>query len=159
MDPASAAPLIVQVAGPLVLPNLFHWGLFGVLSVQVYFYYMAFPKDPWATKCLVYTVYTLLVVETVLLTNDAFKRFGYGFADFEALLANDLGWFEIPVMSGLIALVGQSFYAYRIHVLSKSWWIPLLIVAMSLTSTVGAILTGVFTFQGVILPPRIYRFT
>ncbi|KAJ7436889.1 hypothetical protein B0H11DRAFT_2294622 [Mycena galericulata] len=150
MDPASAAPPgfpIVQLSGPLLLANLFHWGLFGVLSVQVYLYYQAFPKDPLPKKSLVYSVYTLMVVETVLLTHDAFARFGYGFLSLAAIVSTDLGWLDVPVMSGLISFIAQSFYAYRVHVLSKSWWIPLLILVMSLTSTIGAILTGVFTLQ------------
>ncbi|KAJ7364506.1 hypothetical protein DFH08DRAFT_1073194 [Mycena albidolilacea] len=152
MDPVPAVPPgfpIVQLSGPLLLANLFHWGLFGVLSVQVYMYYQAFPKDPLSTKSLVYGVYIILLVETVLLTHDAFARFGYGFSNLVALISTDLGWLDVPIMSGLISFIGQSFYAYRLHVISKSRWIPLLIVVMSLTSTIGAIFTGIFTLQAI----------
>ncbi|KAJ7306737.1 hypothetical protein DFH08DRAFT_824476 [Mycena albidolilacea] len=156
MDPALAASPIVQVAKPLALPTLFQWVLFGVLSVQ----------DPWAIKCLVYSLYTLLVVETVLLTHDAFQRFTYGFADFEALITDDLGWFEVPIMSGPNAvecfgscwlLIWHQHHGYShtaavekpnndvkmMHIMVDTLIKPL----MSLTSTVGAILTGGFTFQ------------
>ncbi|KAJ6503135.1 hypothetical protein DFH09DRAFT_1440430 [Mycena vulgaris] len=150
MDPASAAPpgfRIVELSGPLLLGNLLHWGLFGTLSVQLYLYYQAFPDDRWSTKCLVYTVYTLELVQTILLTHDAFAMFGYGFGDPLALTEIGFDWLTIPIMSGLVAFIGQSFYAYRVYVLSKSWLIPTLIVVVSMTSSVGGFITGAFTLE------------
>ncbi|KAJ6580186.1 hypothetical protein DFH09DRAFT_1444648, partial [Mycena vulgaris] len=141
---------IVEVSGPLVLGYLLPWGLFGTLSVQLYLYYQAFPTDKWSTKCLVYTAYTLELVHTILSTHDAFAMFGYGFADPSALTEVEFSWLAVPIMSGLVAFIGQSFYAYRVHVLSKSWFIPILIVVVSLTSSVGAFILGAFVFQGVI---------
>ncbi|KAJ6528754.1 hypothetical protein DFH09DRAFT_1412688, partial [Mycena vulgaris] len=141
---------IIEFSGPLLLGNLLHWGLFGTLSVQLYLYYQAFPNDRWPTKCLVYTVYTIELVQTILLTHDAFIMFGYGFGNPSALVEVGFYWLTIPVMSGLVAFIGQSFYAYRVHVLSKSWFIPILIVVVSLTSSVGAFIVGAFTFQGAV---------
>ncbi|KAJ6543515.1 hypothetical protein DFH09DRAFT_1390601 [Mycena vulgaris] len=45
------------------------------------------------------------------------------------------------------AFIGQSFYAYRVYVLSKSWLIPTLIVVVSMTSSVGGFITGAFTLK------------
>ncbi|KAJ7703724.1 hypothetical protein B0H17DRAFT_1194207 [Mycena rosella] len=134
-------------SGPLLLANLLHWGLFGTLSVQSYLYYQAFPKDKLSTKWLVYSVYALELVETILITYGAFAAFGYGFGDISALTNVNFDWLSIPVMSGLVAFVGQSFYAYRIHLLSKSWIISALIVIMALTSSVGGFLTGAFVLE------------
>ncbi|KAJ6468172.1 hypothetical protein DFH09DRAFT_1001040, partial [Mycena vulgaris] len=159
MDPESAAPpgfRIVELSGPLLLGNLLHWGLFGTLSVQLYLYYQAFPDDRWSTKCLVYTVYTLELVQTILLTHDAFAMFGYGFGNPLALTEIGFDWLTIPIMSGLVAFIGQSFYAYRVYVLSKSWLIPTLIVVVSMTSSVGGFITGAFTLKGVIFFPGRY---
>ncbi|KAJ6528795.1 hypothetical protein DFH09DRAFT_157761 [Mycena vulgaris] len=150
MDSAPGAPpgfQIIQLSGPLLLGNLLHWGLFGTLSVQLYLYYQAFPNDRWSIKCLVYTVYTIELVQTILLTHDAFIIFGYGFGDPSVLAEVGFDWLTIPIMSGLVAFIGQSFYAYRVHVLSKSWFIPILIVVVALTSSVGAFIVGAFTFQ------------
>ncbi|KAJ7448960.1 hypothetical protein FB451DRAFT_1567106 [Mycena latifolia] len=145
MDPISLPPgfQIVKVSGPLLLSYLFRWGLFGVLSVQLYIYYQAFPNDKLAIKCLVYTVYAIGLVETILITHDAFETFGYGFGDFLALTKINLAWLDVPVASGLAALIGQSFYAYRLYVLSsKSWFLPVLIMIVSLASSLGAFLTA-----------------
>ncbi|KAJ6528764.1 hypothetical protein DFH09DRAFT_1412728 [Mycena vulgaris] len=160
MDPLSEAPpgvRIVEVSGPLVLGYLLPWGLFGTLSVQLYLYYQAFPTDKWSTKCLVYTAYTLELVHTILSTHDAFAMFGYGFADPSALTEVEFSWLAVPIMSGLVAFIGQSFYAYRVHVLSKSWFIPILIVVVSLTSSVGAFILGAFVFQAGSLAPINHR--
>ncbi|KAJ7309470.1 hypothetical protein DFH08DRAFT_757351 [Mycena albidolilacea] len=139
---------IAELSGPLLLADLLVWGLFGTLSVQVYLYYQAFPKDRLSTKCLVYSVYALELVETIIITRDAFATFAYGFSDISALNKINFNWLTIPVMSGLVAFIGQSFYAYRVYVLSsKSYSIPVSIVVVSLISSIGGFITGGFAFQ------------
>ncbi|KAF9463573.1 hypothetical protein BDZ94DRAFT_604233 [Collybia nuda] len=136
---------IVQLTGPLIIGYLLNWGLLGTLTVQLYLYYEAFPEDRLIFKLLVYGVYIVELAQTIIVTQDAFDIFGYGFGDVK--VATDLhhDWLTVPIMSGLVALVSQTFYAYRILVLSKSWKIPLFIVAVSLTSTVGGIVAGAFS--------------
>ncbi|KAJ7205161.1 hypothetical protein GGX14DRAFT_644905, partial [Mycena pura] len=84
-----------------ILAHFLHWGLFFVLTVQLYLYYQAFPDDRLFTKCLVYTIYAIAVVQTVLLTHDGFAAFGYGFGDFAALTAVRFYWFTSPMVGGL----------------------------------------------------------
>jgi hypothetical protein len=97
--------------------DFLHWGLLGTLSIQLCkpvdfnimhmcsvpsdLYYLAFPKDRLSTKCLVYGVYALELVETILVTHDAFAAFGYGYGDLSALTNVGFAWLSIPVMSGL----------------------------------------------------------
>ncbi|KAK0459347.1 uncharacterized protein EV420DRAFT_1642314 [Desarmillaria tabescens] len=50
-------------------------------------------------------------------------------------------------MSGAAACVCQVFYAYRIFILSKSQIVPIFVTCVSLTSSVGALITGVYSFQ------------
>ncbi|KAJ6580130.1 hypothetical protein DFH09DRAFT_1360703 [Mycena vulgaris] len=135
---------IVEFSGPLLIGALLNGWLFGILSVQVYLYYEAFPNDRLATKCLVYVLFTLDVVETILITHDAFATFGYGFGDVSAVTQPRLAWLTIPIMGGLVAFIGQSFYAYRIYGLSKSWFIPVFIGILSLISAVAACTSGTF---------------
>jgi len=144
-DPASPPGFeIVQLSGPLILAHFLHWGLFSVLTVQLYLYYQAFPNDRLFTNCLVYTIYAITVVQTVVLTRDGFAAFGYGFGDFAALTAMRFYWLTSPVVGGLIAFIGQSFYAYRVHILSSgSWTMSVLIVAISLASSVSALISGI----------------
>ncbi|KAJ7912728.1 hypothetical protein B0H13DRAFT_1712901 [Mycena leptocephala] len=138
---------IAELSGALILTFLADWGLFGALSVQLYLYYQAFPSDRWFTKGLVYTVYSIQVVQIVMTTIDAFKIFGYGFDDVSALTKVNLSWFSVPVIIGLVSFIVQSFYAYRIYVLSRSRIISVLIVGASLAISVSAFITGRFTFE------------
>ncbi|KAF9062531.1 hypothetical protein BDP27DRAFT_1336480 [Rhodocollybia butyracea] len=130
-----------------IVAYLLHWGLFGTLSVQTYLYYLAFPNDRRTVKCIVYGIFIIEVVQTILVTHDAFSIFGYGFGNFDSLTNVHLDWFTVPVMSGVVAFAGQAFYAYRIGILSRSKMVPSLILLVSLVSSVAAFMTGVYSFQ------------
>lgn len=56
-------------------------------------------------KCLVYGVYILETLQTMVVTHDAFASFGAGFGSFEALDNIQLTCLSIPILSG----IGQSF--------------------------------------------------
>ncbi|KAJ6580029.1 hypothetical protein DFH09DRAFT_1444405 [Mycena vulgaris] len=145
MDSVSAVPpgfQIVEFSGPLLIGALLNCGLFGILSVQVYLFYQAFPNDRLLTKCLVYILFTIDLMQTIWITHDAFATFGYGFDDVSAVTKLRLNWVTIPIIGGLVSFIGQSFYAYRIYVLSKSWFILVFIVTLSLTSAVAAFLAS-----------------
>ncbi|KIL57222.1 hypothetical protein M378DRAFT_88183 [Amanita muscaria Koide BX008] len=52
-----------------VVANLFNWLLYGVLTVQLYLYYLAFPNDRAWTKAAVYTVYVLETIQVIGLSS------------------------------------------------------------------------------------------
>ncbi|KAG7448955.1 uncharacterized protein BT62DRAFT_1002505 [Guyanagaster necrorhizus] len=147
MQPIPAGYPIEKLSGPLIVAPLLHWGLFGTLSVQLYLYYLAFPNDRQFTKYLVYGIYIVEFVQTMFVTHDTFATFGYGFGDMQALTDMHFNWLTVPIMSGVVACVGQVFYAYRIYILSKSPIVPILVTCVSLTSSVAAMITGAYSFQ------------
>ncbi|KAJ7159789.1 hypothetical protein C8R46DRAFT_1001993 [Mycena filopes] len=141
--PPNPSISIVQVSGPLLVGYLLHWGLFGTLAIQLYLYYEGFPRDRVSSKALVYTVCTLELVETIFVTHDAFAIYGYGFLDPSALTKIHFDWLSIPIISGIVAFLGQSFYAYRLYIVSQSWVLPCLILIVSPSSIlVGERLSG-----------------
>ncbi|KAK0484821.1 hypothetical protein IW261DRAFT_859690 [Armillaria novae-zelandiae] len=147
MQPVPAGYPTVELSGPIIVGCILNWGLFGTLSVQLYLYYLAFPNDRRFAKYLVYGIYIIEFVQTVLITHDVFATFGYGFGDIDALTRTNSFWLAVPIMSAVAAGVGQVFYAYRIFILSKSQIIPIFIICISLTSSVAAIITGIYSFQ------------
>ncbi|KAF8910655.1 hypothetical protein CPB84DRAFT_1702355 [Gymnopilus junonius] len=150
MDSSSLPPLppdIGRIAGPLVVGYLLHWGLFGVLSMQVYVYYLAFPNDPRGTKALVYGVYAAEVAQTLMLADKAFQTFATGFGNIEAIANGGSLWFSIPIISSVVAFVVQVFYAYRIYVLAKSYIVSALIFLLALFQLGGGIATGIIAHQ------------
>jgi hypothetical protein len=64
-------------------------------------YYVAFPKDSLKTKILVYGVYTLEIVQTVMSTIIAFHVFATGYGDSAAYNDIWIVWVSVPLMSGL----------------------------------------------------------
>ncbi|KAK0241104.1 hypothetical protein EDD85DRAFT_948200 [Armillaria nabsnona] len=147
MQPVPAGYPVEKLSGPEIVAHLLHWGLFGTLSVQLYLYYLAFPKDRQFIKYLVYGVYIVEFVQTILVSHDTFAMFGYGFGDLDALTEVHFNWLIVPIMSAVTASVGHVFYAYRIVILSKSRIVPIFVICVSLTSSVAAIITGVYSFQ------------
>ncbi|THU79370.1 hypothetical protein K435DRAFT_27502 [Dendrothele bispora CBS 962.96] len=110
---------LAAVAGPLLIGELLHWGLFGTLTVQIYLYYLTpFPRDKTILKVMAYFVYTLELVQTILVTNDAFRAYGSGFGNYDELTAMHTYWLTVPIMSGIVSLIGQLFFGYRI------WFCP-----------------------------------
>ncbi|KAJ7640557.1 hypothetical protein B0H17DRAFT_906318, partial [Mycena rosella] len=91
-------------------------------------YYQAFPNDRLSTKSLVYFVYAIELVDTILMTHAAFTTFEYGFGDFAALTNTDFNWLSVPIMGAILSFIGQPFYAYRVHLISKSWLVIELIL-------------------------------
>ncbi|KAK0486449.1 hypothetical protein IW261DRAFT_1590725 [Armillaria novae-zelandiae] len=138
---------IEQLSGPEIVGYLLHWGLFGTLSVQLYLYYLAFPNDRQFIKYLVYGIYIVEFVQTMILSHDAFAMFGYGFGDLDALTDVHFYWLFGPILSTISACVGHLFYAYRILILSKSRMVPIFVICACLTSSVAAIITAVYLFQ------------
>lgn len=64
-------------------------------------YHIAFPRDAWLTKSLVYIVYVLDTVQTILVTHDAFTYFAAGFGNVDTLGGAQLEWLAVPTISGI----------------------------------------------------------
>ncbi|KAL0575670.1 hypothetical protein V5O48_006302 [Marasmius crinis-equi] len=139
---------IGEVTGPLLMGYLFNYGLYGILCVQTYIYYTAFPKDKLYFRSLVYTVFVLDSIQTIMITYDAFQTFAYGFGDMNKLGRVGLFWFDLCFLDGIIAFAVQSFFAYRVRLLSRSKiLIPGVILFTALASMSGAIAAGILAKQ------------
>ncbi|KAF9262840.1 hypothetical protein L218DRAFT_1038183, partial [Marasmius fiardii PR-910] len=136
-----------QLLGPYLLGYLLNYGLHGILTVQIYIYYNAFPNDNTAVQAIVYGVYAMEMTQTIMITWDAFHLFAFGFGNMETLL--DAGglftWLDCFFIDGAVAFVAQTFFAYRIYLLSKSKPLTEVIIAMAVLQfgcsiTAGAIM-------------------
>ncbi|KAJ3740980.1 hypothetical protein DFH05DRAFT_1507999 [Lentinula detonsa] len=136
-------PNVAQLTGPLLLGLVGNWGLFGCSAVQVYLYYLGFPKDNLRLKALVYGLFIWDILQTALYTSTVFASLASGWGNVEALEALGLIWFDIPFMSGVASCVVQCFYAWRIYVLGKSIPLALFIVALALMEGSAAMALGI----------------
>ncbi|KAI0709498.1 hypothetical protein C8Q76DRAFT_799496 [Earliella scabrosa] len=143
----SAPPALQLDTATLVAPqlfgHLFNYGLFGVLVVQVYNYHLSFSGDSKYLKSFVYGLFILECLQIVMASHDAYMVLGVGWGDITALLDVQWLWFDGPVLGSIISASVQGFYAWRIHLLSKSWILSGLICAVALMQCGAAMATGI----------------
>ncbi|KIP05456.1 hypothetical protein PHLGIDRAFT_151161 [Phlebiopsis gigantea 11061_1 CR5-6] len=125
--------------GPSLIGIFLNVGLYGVLVTQVNQYYNCFPKDPTWIK---YYVAILLIANTC---NSAFNMAWIydslvnQFGNLEALSKSNWMFASEEAMAGIISMMAQLFYAWRIYVLTKNYWVVAVVVLASTTSGLCAI--------------------
>ncbi|CAA7268392.1 unnamed protein product [Cyclocybe aegerita] len=137
------------LAGSLILAAYFNWGLLGILIIQIYTYYLAFPKDRTFTKALVYTVLVLEVTQTAITSHDVFVALASHFGSSSALDGIHVHWLSIPVAGGLTGGIGQLFFAYRIWNMSSkgSRGGPVIIGILAAASICSALVASAAFFR------------
>ncbi|THU89143.1 hypothetical protein K435DRAFT_296527 [Dendrothele bispora CBS 962.96] len=73
--PSSIPADIAFIKGPTMLGICLNWGFMGVLVIQTYFYHINFPNDSRLIKALVYGLFVPDILQTALVTADAFHWF------------------------------------------------------------------------------------
>ncbi|KAF9534576.1 hypothetical protein CPB83DRAFT_888560 [Crepidotus variabilis] len=145
---ASAPPQIVEVATTLFICYLIIWGLFGVLSAQVYLFFIAFPNELLSRQCIVYGLYCFELTQVIMLTVSGIQTFGSGWGDPAALDHIGTIFITIPLMTSIISMtlvawVVQAFYAFRIAVLAETLWPPITVLVVATIGLGGGIATSV----------------
>jgi len=153
MASTSQAPLppipanIAAIAGPPLIGIMMNWFLYGILVMQTYVYYQCFPEDRKQIRYLVFIIFFLDTVQSVLATADAFHWHATGFGNMLILSQPYVSPFDAPILDGVIAFIVQTFFCWRIWILQKSWWLPSVVFVVALSGFVGAIATGIGSFQ------------
>ena len=64
-------------------------------------YYLVFPND-WAyIKCLVYGIYILEFIQSVLIIENSFRMFVTSFGDVEAVDQVKTAWLSVPILTAI----------------------------------------------------------
>ena len=72
---------------------------------------------------IVYTVFLLETVQTVLSGADVYYWFGSGYGDLNRLATPFASATDVPIIESIVSAMVQFFYAYRVWILSnKSRW-------------------------------------
>ncbi|KIP12185.1 hypothetical protein PHLGIDRAFT_98571 [Phlebiopsis gigantea 11061_1 CR5-6] len=125
---------------------MLNWGLFGALSIQVYWYYVSFPHDGRLPKYMVYGIYVIEFAQTVLVSHDAFTAYAKFYGNLNELNAMQNEWLTVPVMSSIVSCSVQMYYAYRLFILTKSWLLVSAVCAIAVTQATAGIIAGVQAF-------------
>ncbi|KAJ7765795.1 hypothetical protein B0H16DRAFT_1524419 [Mycena metata] len=136
-------PSVAQLTLPMFLGTILNWALFGTLLVQVYIYFSAFPQDRRWWKHLVIAIVFLETVETFANARDMIHIFGVGFGNMDVLDNVGWAWFSVPVMGSIIACICQTFYGWRLYIISQNPFVFGLIMLVSAVQLVAGLWTGV----------------
>ncbi|KDQ21475.1 hypothetical protein BOTBODRAFT_182798 [Botryobasidium botryosum FD-172 SS1] len=131
------------ITGPLLLGYLFNWGLFGLLILQVYIYYLSFPKDHRYIKALVYTVFVADCLQTIITAHSAWQFFSTGWGDVNVFQEPSWSWIAVPLSNGFVSASVQCFFAYRIWVLSESRIVSTIVAVLAVMQGVSALVSGI----------------
>jgi hypothetical protein len=66
-----------------------------------------------------------------MIAADAYYWFASGFGDMTHLVNVFLSPFDVPLLGSLLAIIVQSFLCYRVYVLGRNKWLPLVLFAVS----------------------------
>ncbi|PBK71633.1 hypothetical protein ARMSODRAFT_1016642 [Armillaria solidipes] len=152
MAPISVPGINVPlVTGPLILGYMWGYGLFGILTVQMYIYYIHFnQKDTWKMRLYVWFIFLLEVVFTTFTTIAAWDQYAGGWGDVNTLSYIDWSWEPLPALNGTISSMVQTFYVWRIYNLTKNIWICIFIEVVAVAQCVLAYYYGiVVSVQGL----------
>ncbi|KAK7471210.1 hypothetical protein VKT23_002619 [Stygiomarasmius scandens] len=130
---------------PELYGMFFNYGLMGSLLVQVYHYYASFPRDKNGIKAIVYTLLTLELAQTIIMSYFAYTIFGSGYGNIAVFDKSALEWFPVCILGALIAGIVQLFYAHRLYRLFGSKLVGLLVVLLATLQIGSGIGQGVIS--------------
>lgn len=134
---------LYKITGPLLISCFLGLILYGILCDQVYIYYISFPNDYLATKTVVCVLWLVETVQTVSNIIDTFDTFCYNFGNVSELDNLHLTWFMIPILSGFVGCIAQSFYAWRMYKFSKkARWLCITLSVIAFAQFGAAICCG-----------------
>ncbi|PFH47888.1 hypothetical protein AMATHDRAFT_66568 [Amanita thiersii Skay4041] len=129
--------------GPMLIGTFANMILYGILIVQTYFYFITYKTDtPWIRYLVLY----LFIVETVNTGCDIAMM--YQPLIMEYGLPDATKYFPIMFAAEPVAIVAvstpiQLFFAWRIWLLTKSFWIPVIITLFAVVSFAGGLWTTI----------------
>ncbi|KAI0058802.1 hypothetical protein BV25DRAFT_1205103 [Artomyces pyxidatus] len=129
-QPIHPAPLH-DTLGVLFLSVVAGSVLYGLTFFQTWYYYREYPKDRWQLKLLVSVVWLLETVHEAFISHAVYWMLVVQYDHPESL--NYVPWSIIVFVNGLLALIVQSFFIYRIyHLGGRRIYLPIFVTALAI---------------------------
>ncbi|KLO17950.1 hypothetical protein SCHPADRAFT_139964 [Schizopora paradoxa] len=118
MSESAALPKLDSTFGVMFLGVVLAFGLWGASSIQTFYYFDQFPKDPWQMKLLVTVVYLLDTAHQGLITHSVYKYLITNFFNPVHLGLIEDSLRDMVMLNFVIICTVQSFFLYRVFRLS-----------------------------------------
>ncbi|KAK7023636.1 hypothetical protein VNI00_016598 [Paramarasmius palmivorus] len=138
---------IVWLTIPRLIGIFFNYFLLGILTVQVYVYYLNYKDDKTVFKILVYMIFALEVFQTCSATYDASRWFAYGWGSVPHLLKLYTSFLNIPLLSSTVGTIVQIFFGWRIWTFSRSKFVYVLISILAVAQLGGAVAAAYYLLK------------
>ncbi|KAI0683911.1 hypothetical protein C8T65DRAFT_749163 [Cerioporus squamosus] len=151
--PVFALPSLTNTYGALLISSFLGLGLYGFTINQTYRYYRLFPTDFVWHRLLVPAIFIADTFHSVTLIHICYHYLVQNYFDPFALLVGVWSIKIMPLTTGIVVLLCQTFYTRRIFLVDKRYrWIVFVIVILMLVELaciIGATYFGlkVTTFE------------
>ncbi|GLB40208.1 hypothetical protein LshimejAT787_0800790 [Lyophyllum shimeji] len=140
---------IAQTFGAMFIGALLTMSVYGITTLQSYFYYQYYPKDGYGMKALVALIWILDTLHVILMCHTMYHYLISGFGNVHMLAEGTWSLFASIAINIIIAFVVQCFFTQRIFVLSPErikWWLSSIIGISVFAHFVFGLETVVFLF-------------
>ncbi|KAJ3573318.1 hypothetical protein NP233_g2514 [Leucocoprinus birnbaumii] len=127
------------VLGPVLIGLVFNILLSGIMIAQLYIYYTTYKSDRTWIKVFILVLYLVDTFNAVMNIIFVYDSLITHFGDLPYIGSITWSLATDPVTTGVIAVMVQLFYAWRIHVLIQNWLLVGVVVVLSLASGAASI--------------------
>ncbi|PFH47411.1 hypothetical protein AMATHDRAFT_42953 [Amanita thiersii Skay4041] len=134
--------------GPIFIGALFNWGLLGLLILQVYIFAVTFTQEKGWIKALVYTLFTLDIMQTAFTTHWAWHMLLLDWGNTGAFITG-IPWSLklVPIFAGIVSMPVQLFFAWRIWMLKRE---SIIGRCVSVTIVLVSLMQGLAAFANTV---------
>jgi len=124
--PSSDFYLVKDTAGALLIGALVTMAVYGITTLQAYYYYISFPNDGILTRALVLLLWVLDTIHVLFMCHSVHSYTIVEYGNPTAVQDGNWSLIASVLMNLLMIIIVQSFFTYRIFKLcrpSRRWWI------------------------------------
>ncbi|KZP19019.1 hypothetical protein FIBSPDRAFT_828596 [Athelia psychrophila] len=117
--------------------------LFGIVVSQTFAYYQNCDNDPRGLKWFVAVLFAWDLISSILAIAWMYELLIDNWGKIEAFTHGDWLLAGDPIIIGIVAWMAQSFFAWRIYVITSSRWLTAFIATCAVTTGLAGIGTGI----------------
>ncbi|KAF7296878.1 hypothetical protein MIND_00919300 [Mycena indigotica] len=134
------------LTGPMLAGTQANWLLLGTLTLQVYKFFVCFPKERAWIKAMVYTLFILECTQTGVTSHFAYSLLVLGWGN-PAVFAK-LPWSSLatPIFTGITSATVQIFFAWRIYTLKGEHLLAKLVCVLIVMASFLGLMSSLAAF-------------
>ncbi|KAJ7446337.1 hypothetical protein FB451DRAFT_1291897 [Mycena latifolia] len=134
---ASGAPSLDGTIGNAAIGLALATFLYGIETLQTFNYYRDYKNDTRSLKILVAVIWCLELTQTMLTWHAIYSMTVTFYGQPQHLADPPFSLILVVLFSAMVNFVVQTFFAFRVRVLSNRWPIPILVCVLNLVRFMG----------------------